>query len=238
MSSVGDGIKSDARSSREEADITPGEFDLRTLPSLLGKNDPVILEIGCNDGAHTLNFLRLFGDATIYAFEPDPRARARFAAAVQDPRVKLFDIAISDTDGEIDFHMSGGAPSPEVAAQLPAGWDLSGSIRKPTGHIEMFPWCTFDQQIKVQTLTLDTWCKNQGIAAIDFIWADVQGAEGDMVRGARHALGNTRFLYTEYSDRELYAGQLSLRSLLALLPDFTVLNRFSEDVLLENTRDR
>jgi 2-O-methyltransferase len=238
MSFIKQSLKEAVRMARGEPPITPGEFALSTLPSLLGRNDPVILEIGCNDGGHTRDFLKLFSDATIYAFEPDPRARARFAGAVQDPRVRLFDVAISDTDGEIDFHMSSGAPSAEVAAQLPEGWDLSGSIRKPTGHLDALPWCRFDQRIRVTTLTLDTWCKNEGVEAIDFIWADVQGAEGDLIRGGTNALANTRFLYTEYSDRELYEGQLSLRALLSLLPDFKVLHRFSGDVLLENSKDR
>ena len=238
MNFIKTGFTEAVRVVRREPPITPGEFDLSTLPSLLGKNDPVILEIGCNDGGHTRDFLKLFPEATIFAFEPDPRARARFAAAGQDSRIRLFDAAISDTDGEVDFHMSNGAPSAEVAAQLPEGWDLSGSIRKPTGHLDALPWCTFDQQIKVKTLTLDSWCRNEGVDGIDFIWADVQGAEGDMIRGGTKALGNTRFLYTEYSDRELYEGQLSLRALLSLLPDFKVLHRFSGDVLLENSKDR
>ena len=226
------------RIARREPPLTPGAFDLSTLPALLGKDDPTILEIGCNDGGHTRDFLTHFGNPTIYAFEPDPRARARFAAAVHDPRVTLFDLAISATDGEVDFHMSGGAPSAEVAAQLPNGWDLSGSIRKPTGHLAALPWCTFDQRITVKTLTLDTWCRTEGVDAIDFIWADVQGAEDDLIRGGQAALAKTRFFYTEYSDRELYEGQLTLRALLALLPGFEVIHRFSGDVLLGNTRDR
>lgn len=238
MGFIRNSLKEAVRIARRQPAVTPGEFNVATLPVLLGKDNPVILEIGCNDGGETRDFLTLFSNATIYAFEPDPRARARFTAAVQDPRVTLFDLAISDTNGEIDFHMSSGAPSAAVAAQLPDGWDLSGSIRKPTGHLESLPWCTFDHRITVKTLTLDTWCRNEGIEAIDFIWADVQGAEGDLIRGGRTALAKTRYLYTEYSDRELYQGQPNLRTLLSMLPGFEVLERFSSDVLLKNTRDR
>ena len=98
------------------------------------------------------------------------------------------------------------------------------------------PWCTFDQLIKVKTLTLDTWCKNEGVEGIDFIWADVQGAEGDLISGGKQALARTRYLYTEYSNRELYEGQLRLQTLLSLVPDFTIVHRFAADVLLKNTR--
>ena len=207
----------------DELPVTPGELNRDALPALLGKDDPVILEVGCNDGLHTREFLRLFPHSTVYAFEPDPR-------------VRLFDIAVSDVDGEIDFHMSNGAPTAECAAVLPKGWDYSGSIRKPTGHLDVHPWCTFDQIIKVKTRTLDGWCQQHGVDHVDFIWADVQGAEGDVIRGGSRALAKTRYLYTEYSDRPLYEGQIDLRTLLALLPDFTVVDRFAMDVLLKNTR--
>ena len=52
---------------------------------------------------------------------------------------------------------------------------------------------------------------------------DVQGAEIDVTRGGRNALISTRYLYTEYSNEELYEGQLSLKQLLKELADFGVI---------------
>ena len=74
------------------------------------------------------------------------------------------------------------------------------------------------------------------IDTVDFIWADVQGAEGDMIRGGLRVLSRTRYLYTEWSDDELYEGQATLTEILRLLPDFRVVELWSDDVLLENTR--
>ncbi|MEN9248224.1 MAG: hypothetical protein Q6L50_08560 [Gloeomargarita sp. GMQP_bins_120] len=37
----------------------------------------------------------------------------------------------------------------------------------------------------------------------DFIWADVQGAEVDLIQGGLQALANTRYFYTEYANTEL-----------------------------------
>jgi FkbM family methyltransferase len=77
----------------------PGTFNLGALPVLLGKNDPVILDIGCNDGAEIAVFLELFEGAKVYAFEPDLRAQESFRQKITDERVDLFATAVSDFDG-------------------------------------------------------------------------------------------------------------------------------------------
>ncbi len=59
-------------------------------------------------------------------------------------------------------------------------------------------------------------------------------AENLFIRGGQEALGKTRYLYTEYSNRELYEGQVNLPQLLALLPDYEVVARYPGDVLLRN----
>lgn len=228
------GVKEAMRILKGEPPLMPGEFELSEMPKLLGKDDPVILDIGCNDGSHTLAFLRLFENSKVYAFEPDPRALESFRGKVNSERVKLFDLAISDEDGTAEFHVSDGIPSPEWEELRPAGWDLSGSIKRPKEHLLTHPWCTFDETITVKTKRLDTWCREEGVDSIDFIWADVQGAEENLIKGAAEALRRTRYFYTEYSDRELYEGQISLQGIRRLLPNFEVLYRFANDVLLRN----
>lgn len=230
------GVEEILRILRREPRLTSGEFDPTRLPSLLGKDDPVILDIGCNDGGHTLLFLTLFKEPKVYSFEPDPRALERFRNKVKDTRAKLFNVAISSVDGYADFHISDGLPSEEWKATLPKGWDMSGSIRKPKRHLDLHPWCTFNELVRVETRRLDTWCSNEGVDSIDFIWADVQGAEVDLIKGGGAALRHTRYFYTEYSDRELYEGQVSLRTMLKMLPDFEVVERYENDVLLKNKR--
>lgn len=209
-----------------EAAITHAE-----IRELVGIPDPVILEIGCNDGRDTLRFLEVFEQPRVYCFEPDPRAVKRFQHAVGDrDDVQLFELALGHKQGQTDFHMSSGNESEE----WPEGWDFSGSIRRPAKHLELHPWCRFDQVITVEITTLDHWCIEQGIQQIDFIWMDVQGAEIDVIRGGSAALSKTRFLYTEYSDLELYAGQASLIELVRALEGFKIMTRYPHDILLKN----
>ena len=140
------------------------------IRELIAKEDPTILEIGCNDGKHTLWFLQMFKSPKLYCFEPDPRAIARFKAKV-GPRanVHLFEIALSDHNGDEVFHQSGGLRNQEDAKVFPGGWDLSGSLRQPKEHLKAIPWVKFDDTITVTTSTLDAWSTNYEIGIIDFI---------------------------------------------------------------------
>ncbi len=218
-----------------EPPLTDSSITKEFICRLISRPDPTILEIGCNDGSNTLWFLEVFDSPKIFCFEPDPRAASRFRQKIGErPEVSFYEYAIGNKDGEETFYMSGGQETEE----MPEGWDYSGSIRKPKNHMLVHPWCKFEKNIIIQTKTLDTWCTEQGIDRIDFIWMDVQGAEIDVIRGGRNALRKTRFLYTEYNNKELYEGQLSLKQLLKELAEFEVVVRYPDDILLRNKTSR
>ncbi len=128
--------------------------------------------------------------------------------------------------------MSGGTPPGHDAG--PDGWDFSGSIHSPTGHLERYPGITFDEEIEVATQRLDDWAAQAAIGDIDFIWADVQGAERDLIAGGLNTFRRTRIFYTEYSNEELYEGQIDLDGILNLLPEFRIVARYPNDGLLRN----
>ena len=198
-------------------------------------NDPprTILEIGANDGIDSARLLSTFEAATLHCFEPDPRALALLRQRITSERARIYPIAVSDFDGVLPFHQSGGAP-PGTEQEYPEGWHYSSSIHRPSKHIEEFPWCTFDTTIEVESVRLDTWYEHNDVGPIDFIWADVQGAEPELLRGGQETLRNTHYLYTEFVETGLYEGHLPLDELFAMIPDWKVVTRFPNDILLEN----
>lgn len=201
-------------------------LDVAKLPCVIGKKDPVIIEIGANCGQTTLEFMKVFPNAKIFCFEPDPRAIEKFKNNIKCDNVKLIEAAVGSLNGNIDFNQSSGAEWIE-----PAGWDHSGSIRKPKTHLHVWPWVKFDTKISVPIIMLDDWLIENDIKSIDLIWADVQGAEGDLISGANYALSITDFFYTEFSDDEWYEGQINFETMRALLPAFSVVKKFKNDVL-------
>jgi hypothetical protein len=96
----------------------------------------------------------------------------------------------------------------------------------------------FERQIEVPITRLDDWAARQGIGRIDLIWADVQGAESDLIEGASRTLADTRYFYTEYSNSEWYEGQADLRRLTQMLPDFELVRRYPMDALFRRTASR
>jgi FkbM family methyltransferase len=179
------------------------------------------LELGAHRGRDTEWMANIPG-VSLYALEPDPRN--------QQParnNVTLWNAAIADFDGRGPLTLSEQGWGQE--------WTFSSSIKPPLNHLHRFP-VTFGEAVEVEMMRLDSFCKKHELGVIDFILADIQGAEGEMIRGGRETLARTRYLFTEYSDDELYENQVTLSEILAMLPDFRVIELWPDDVLLENTR--
>jgi FkbM family methyltransferase len=213
-------------------------MDFDRIVDLVGRSNATIMDIGANDGEHSAEFARRFPYGQVFSFEPDPRAARKFLSRVTDPRILLTQKAVGQETGQITFFQSSGRPpgmsDDQYSAQWSDGWDLSGSIRRPTGHLDAHPWCTFDTTIEVEVTTLDTWADEHRVRLVDFIWADVQRAEVDLIKGGLRTLRQTRFLYTEFSNDELYEGEIGLEGIKGLLPWFEVVDVFPTDVLLRN----
>lgn len=206
----------------------------REILQLLKKDNPIILEIGTNDGQDSEDFINTFKNIQLYCFEPDPRAITRFKNRMKKySNYKLYEMAISNSNGEIDFHLSGGS---NPGMPWYGDWDKSSSIKKPKLHLLQHRWCSFNNTIKVETKKLDDWFKEENLESIDFIWVDVQGAEKEMIEGAIETLKKTKYLYTEFDNVELYEGQPNLDTILKLLPDFKVVKFVENNVLLINDK--
>lgn len=194
-----------------------GLLDSSGLHNLLKIQNPDIVEIGCNDGTDTVRFLNKYPKASsIICFEPDPRAIAKFKQHKFPPEVRLHETALGNHVGEVTFYQSSGTPDGKRL-----DWDMSGSIKKPTGHFEYSPWCKFDNKLTVPLHTLDYIIReyHSDLDIIDLIWMDVQGAEQDVIEGAENTLELTRFVYAEFSHwkRPLYEGQMDLEQTINML---------------------
>lgn len=190
---------------------------------LIKKSNPIFLDIDCYDGKDAREIFDLLPAAKIFCFEADPRSQILFESLQHNIPMTLVKSAIGSVDGQIAFYQSNSDTRRHYAFQ--DSWSASSSIRKPKNHLEIFPDVSFEDQIVVQCTKLDTWCKKAGLenTEIDFMWVDVNGAEMDFVIGALQTLKRTRYLYIEFSDKELYEGECKKEDLLRVLNDHELL---------------
>lgn len=206
------------------------------INSIFNKNS-IFFEIGSHFGLDTQKLLLISNH--IHCFEPDPRNIEIFKKF--NLPVILNEIAISDKDGIEDFYLSSGnvyeskyGPTHQDIVNN-HDWSSSSSLKQPKHHLTITPWVKFNYKISVKTQRLDTYCIQNNINKIDFIWMDVQGAELDVICGIGDYKNKINYIYTEYSDYELYENQPTKQQILDYLgSDWEVLFDFGGDILLKN----
>ncbi len=236
----------------------PNLFTPRDARTLVGRDNALILEIGCNDGQDTVQFLEAFSSAvipirggnrcftscTLECFEPDPRAIAKWKHRINANQnwpmyASLFQAALSDSLGKKTFHQSSGTPpGPEWVGS--GEWDMSGSLLPVDKHSEYVPWLKFESQIEVSCVTLDYWADlwlKPG-ELIDFAWIDVQGAEAMVLRGGQKTLKRVDFVYAECHPLPYYHGQATLDELDLLLADFDRIAEYAQHNYLWRKKGR
>jgi len=168
-----------------------------------------IFEVGAADGRDSERYTELFPGARVFAFEPMPQIYASLAErARRVPAIVPLNLALSSGSGKAQFHV--------------ANWQDASSLLAPkkTGS-------TFDEYqaqtgvIDVTTSTLDEQCVAHGVTRIDLLKMDAQGAELQILAGARDLLarGAIGLIYTEVHFMESYQGSALFYQMCALLAE-------------------
>lgn len=234
------------------------KLNQREIKNLLKKENPIIVEIGAHKGYDTKRFLDEFKDIKIYCFEPDPRCIKEFKNHINDKRCTLIEAAISNKDGEATLNMSSGYHPGKLSRfynilkatglikwiiRNKEDWDFSSSIKRAISNSKYYPWLEFHKTTKVKTIKLDTWTKQNNLKIIDFIWADIQGAEKEMIEGGINTLKIVKYIFTEYGEIKTYPEALSRDQTIELLKkyDFQIVKQYSTkgesgNLLFENSR--
>ena len=166
--------------------------------SIIGKHLPdnaVIVEAGAHKGTDTAEMAYRWPDAIIHAFEPVPEIYKILTLNTgRYSNVKTYQLALSDRNGFAKFHTSEGTS------------DESGSLLTPKEHLKIHPTVKFNKEIKVRTIMLDSWAKENNISKVDFMWLDMQGMELKVLKKSKIIFPNVKLLYTEINLKETYKG--------------------------------
>jgi FkbM family methyltransferase len=138
-----------------------------------------VFDVGANVGELTLLFSKFVGaEGHVHAFEPGSEAFARLTAvcrATARRNVTLNHLALSDRVGSLSLY---------VYDEAHLGWS-SPAVRPLENYgINVAPPTAED----VEATTLDAYCERNGIRRIDLLKIDVEGAEYQVLLGARRML--------------------------------------------------
>lgn len=175
---------------------------------LAGRVEPgmVVLDIGANVGFYSLFFARLVGPAgRVYAFEPDPLSRRileRRRRAAGLANLEIAPVALGDREGRVTLYCN---PANRADNRL------HDSLQAPGV-----------EAVDVPLTTLDAFCAERGIARIDAVKMDVQGAEVAALRGMSETLRKAppRWLFLEFEPELLRGAGASPEELWALLDEY------------------
>ncbi|HVF50863.1 MAG TPA: FkbM family methyltransferase [Pyrinomonadaceae bacterium] len=179
-----------------EAVAQSAQFDpFTSAPELQHPRALTVLDIGGNYGQFATEAFRAFPGATVYSFEPIPECLEKLSALrTEHPTLHTFPLALSDRDGETEFHLSRFRDSSSIQEMLPT-------------HLEAWPFTETESKITVQVARLDTVAAQLDLRPPVFAKLDVQGHELAVIRGGRATLSLCQRVMTECNFAPLYKGQ-------------------------------
>jgi FkbM family methyltransferase len=179
---------------------TLGRDHIRDIQTILGAPPRCIFDVGAHIGQTAKRFATAFPAADIYSFEPDPRSYAALEATARAlPRVHPFHAALGARTGEAtlfrNVYDQTNSLLPNAAGA--AEFALFEEYLRPAGT----------EQVPITTI--DAFCAEHGIRAIDVLKMDVQGYELEVLRGAAETLSGAAIplIYTEVSFIRYYEAQ-------------------------------
>jgi FkbM family methyltransferase len=181
--------------------IEPNEFAF--LDSIL-KEGMVFIDAGANEGLYSLFASRCVGPSgRVFSFEPSQREFHRLSCNIQInglENVQAVPAALSDESGEAELH---------VADSTHAGQNTLGTF------IYEVPLLRTE---KVSARTLDSFVAEHGVARLDVVKLDVEGAERRVLEGSRAVLRQMRpIILFEASDASLRAQASGLPDVIEFL---------------------
>jgi FkbM family methyltransferase len=99
----------------------------------------------------------------------------------------------------------------------------SNSILQPKLHLQQHPEVVFDGEESVWMTTLDYQLDNlygNNAYPFNFLAMDVQGYEGEVIKGATETLKHIDYIYSEVNRGQTYAGNIEIDEFDELLKDF------------------
>lgn len=162
----------------------PADQLLESIRVIMPK-DPVILEAGGHFGQDTIRMKRLYPQATIHVFEPQPSSFDKMIRnTAKLDGVIAYPYALSDTIAKMPLYINSyncGATS------------LGKPIYTGSGFIKEY----IGVPLEIASTTIDEWARINQVNHVDLMWLDMEGHELSALRSSLSILPTVKAIYTE-----------------------------------------
>ncbi len=195
--------------------LAKGEFKTDAFDAqakcLAGRSVRTIFDVGANRGHISQRYRRMFPEANLYAFEPFQDTYAHLKqAAREDGRIHPIAVAVSNEVGTATFHVN---QSADTNSLLASAKTASAALNQSTSTLST---------IQVPTTTIDVFCKEHNLEAIDVLKLDIQGGELQALQGGASLLArrSVQLVYAEVSFSPIYEKSPLFHDIAKYLHDF------------------
>lgn len=174
------------------------------IKKIIKKDNPVVIEIGANNGGDATRFIHHFPNIELHCFEADPRACQVFKNNVKYKKCFLYEVAVSDTCEDITFNQilvdfNNNFPEKHRWMNKNDYIKFLGTPNSSTSDIVLIDKEKI-KKITVPGITLDKWNEDKTFKNIDYLEIDVQGGEKKVLRGANNVLKKVKMIKIEYGE--------------------------------------
>ena len=173
-----------------------------SAPEILRHPAPqTVIDIGGNIGQFAEEIFRAHPGVRVYSFEPIPECYEQLLLMRErEPTLRPIQLALSDREGQAEFHLSRYRGSSSLQEMLPE-------------HVEAWPFTEIERKITVPVARLDSVAAGLELEPPVLAKLDIQGHELAAIRGGRETLARCQRVVVECNFAPLYKGQPSFADL-------------------------
>ena len=171
------------------------------MTKFVNSKNPVLFDVGANQGQTVNKYIEVFSNSNIHSFEPSPKTFEILKKNTSNmENVSIWNYGVGS---KTDLLLLNENKSSVMSSFLELGEQGWGEIKKKT---------------MVDIITIDNFLDQHKISKVDVLKLDVQGFEVEIFKGAKKSMteGKIGLLYFEITFIKMYVG----------LPSFTELYEF------------
>lgn len=153
--------------------------------------EPILLDVGANIGDYSFELSKIFPNAKIYSFEPNPSSYKILVKNVKGfDNLKCFNIGLGSQSGEMKI------------------FTYKGDTE--TQHASLFEKVLLDLHknndlvsFNVEIDSIDNFCKSTSLGKIDFLKIDTEGYELEVLKGALALIKEKKIEFIQFEFNEM-----------------------------------